>query len=167
MRPALLALFILLASTLSAQHKSINQFIRHHNNGAENISFTIPGFLIGLAGEIGMIAAGDEEEKAAFSLAQLLGTTRFLIFDSNDFDTDEDIRRLLSELEGEHHYERWASIRAATGEQIELTVQMKGKRVCDIVAIVKDAEEHQTVFLHAKTNFTAAELGEIMNELSK
>jgi hypothetical protein len=95
MRPALLALFILLASTLSAQHKSINQFIRHHNNGAENISFTIPGFLIGLAGEIGMIAAGDEEEKAAFSLAQLLGTTRFLIFDSNDFDTDEDIRRLL------------------------------------------------------------------------
>lgn len=167
MKTALLALFLLLSTALTAQQQTIRQFIRHHNDGETNISFTIPGFLIGLAGEIGMIAADDEEEKAAFALAQSLGTTRFLIFDSNDFDTDEDIRRFLNELEGDYGYERWATVRAASGERIELSVQMRGKRVTDIVAIVKDSEAHQTVFLHANTRFTAEELGAIVNELAR
>jgi hypothetical protein len=158
--------FVLLTAALSAQNP-IKKFIRKHNNGPENISITVPGWLIGLAGEIGILAAEDEEEEVIFSLAQSLGTTRILTFDSDDFTTKKDIRRLFSELETEHNYERWATIRAASGEQVELTVEMKGDVVKSIVAFVHVEEEHKTFFAHARTDFTAEELGDILNQLMK
>jgi hypothetical protein len=158
--------FVLFSTALFAQGP-IKKFIRKHNDGPENVSVTIPGWLIGLAGEVGMLAAEDEEEEVIFSLAQSFGTTRILTFDSNDFATKKDIRGLLRELETEHNYERWATIRAASGEQVELTVEMKGDVVKSIVALVHVEEENQTFFAHAKTDFTAEELGDILNRLMK
>lgn len=166
----LLLLFLLVmltAPTLFAQNKVVRDFIREHRRGEENIAVTIPGFLIGLAGEIGMLASEDEDERVVFSLAQEFGTTRVLTFDSDDFDTGKDIRRLLRTLESEHDYERWATVRVQSGEQIELSVSMKGDVIREIVAIVSEPSEHRTVFLHAKTDFSAEELGDVLNELMK
>jgi hypothetical protein len=158
-------LFALTAPCLLAQNKAVREFIREHRRGEENIAVTIPGFLIGLAGEIGMLASECEEEKAAFSLAQELGTTRVLTFDTDDFDTKRDVTELLQTLEGEHGFERWATVRAKTGERVELSVQMKGKVIREITAIVTDPGEHRAVFLHSRTNFSAEELGEVLNRL--
>lgn len=161
----LLLLVTLAAPSLFAQNKVVRDFIREHRRGEENVAITIPGFLIGLAGEIGMLASEDEEERVVFSLAQAFGTTRLLTFDNNEFNTGKDIRRLLQTLESEHNYERWATVRAKSGEQVELSVNMKGDAVREIIAIVSEPEEHRTVFLHAKTDFTAEELGEVLNKL--
>ncbi|MFT6000864.1 MAG: hypothetical protein ACI81P_003329 [Neolewinella sp.] len=166
----LLLLFLLVmlaAPSLFAQNKVVRDFIREHRRGEENVALTIPGFLIGLAGEIGMLASEEEEERAVFSLAQEFGTTRLLTFDTDDFDTGKDIRRLLRTLESEHDYERWATVRTQSGEQIELSVSMKGDVIREIVAIVSEPSEHRTMFLHAKTDVTAEELGEVLNELMK
>ncbi len=160
-----LLLFGLAAPSLFAQNKAVRDFIREHRRGEENVAVTVPGFLIGLAGEIGMLASEDEDEKLAFSFAQELGTTRFLTFDADDFNTGRDIRELLKVLESKHEYERWATVRAQTGEQIELSVLMNGKTVRELVAIVNDPGEHRAVFVHAKTDFTAEELGELLNRL--
>ena len=135
----LLLLFLLVmlaAPSLFAQNKVVRDFIREHRRGEENVALTIPGFLIGLAGEIGMLASEEEEERAVFSLAQEFGTTRLLTFDTDDFDTGKDIRRLLRTLESEHDYERWATVRTQSGEQIELSVSMKGDVIRAIVASV-------------------------------
>ncbi|WP_020566894.1 DUF4252 domain-containing protein [Neolewinella persica] len=164
----LILLFLLVtlaAPTLFSQNRAVRDFIREHRKGEENVAITIPGFLIGLAGEIGMLASEDEEERAAFSLAQEFGTTRILTFDNHDFDAGKDIKRLLRTLESEHNYERWATVRAKSGEQVELSVSMKGDTVREIIAIVSEPTEHRTVFLHAKTDFTAEELGEVLNKL--
>ncbi|MFK8165447.1 MAG: DUF4252 domain-containing protein [Lewinella sp.] len=161
----LLLLVTLAAPSLFAQNKVVREFIREHRKGEENVALTIPGFLIGLAGEIGMLASDEEEERIVFSLAQEFGTTRILTFDNQDFDTGKDIRRLLRTLESEHNYERWATVRAQSGEQVELSVSMKGDAIREIVAIVSEPSEHRTFFLHAKTDFTAEELGEVMNKL--
>jgi len=161
----LFAFLAVMASALSAQTRPIRKFIHKHNNGPENVSFTVPGWLIGLASDIGMSVAEEEEERAAFQLAQSLGTTRFLTFQSSDFNTNADIKRLLKELEHEHGFERWATVRAASGERIDLTVGMKGDHVRHIVAIINASDDGQTVFLHARTDFTAEEVGEILNEL--
>lgn len=158
-------LFTLSTPTLFAQNKVVREFIREHRRGPENVAVTVPGFLIGLAGEIGILASEEEEERAAFSLIQEFGTTRVLTFNSDNFATGKDIRNLLNVLEREHNYERWATVRAQTGEQVELSVSMNGKRVREIVAIVSEPSEHRTVFVHANTNFTAEELGEILNGL--
>jgi hypothetical protein len=163
----LFLLVILTAPSLFAQNKVVRDFIREHRRGEENVAITIPGFLIGLAGEIGMLASEEEEERVVFSLAQEFGTTRVLTFDSDDFDTSKDIRRLLSTLESKHNYERWATVRVQSGEQIELSVSMKGDVIREIVAIVSEPSEHRTVFLHAKTDFSAEELGDVLNELMK
>ncbi len=161
----LLLLYGLAAPSLFAQNKAVRDFIHDHRRGEENVALTIPGFLIGLAGEIGMLASEDEDEKLAFSFAQELGTTRILTFDGDDFNTSRDIRELLAALESKHDYERWATVRASSGEQIELSVQMRGKTVRELVAIVNDPSENRAVFVHAKTDFTAAELGDILNKL--
>jgi hypothetical protein len=164
----LLLLFLLVtltAPSLFSQNKAVRDFIREHRKGEENVAITIPGFLIGLAGEIGMLASEEEEERAVFSLAQEFGTTRILTFDNDDFDAGKDIRRLLRTLETKHDYERWATVRTQSGEQVELTVNMKGDTVREIIAIVSEPTEHRTVFLHAKTDFTAEDLGEVLNKL--
>lgn len=163
----LFLLVVLTAPSLFSQNKVVRDFIREHRRGEENVAITIPGFLIGLAGEIGMLASEDEEERVVFSLAQEFGTTRVLTFDSDDFDTGKDIRRLLRILESKHDYERWATVRTQSGEQVELSVSMKGDVIREIVAIVSEPSEHRTVFLHAKTDFSAEELGDVLNELMK
>jgi len=162
----LVALLVALtAPCLLAQKKVVREFIREHRRGKENIAVTVPGFLIGLAGGIGKLASECEEEKIAFSLIQELGTTKVLTFDTDDFNTRQDVSDLLRTLEGEHGYERWATMRAQSGEQAELTVQVIGKTIREIAAIVTEPKEHRAVFLHARTHFTAEELGEVLMRL--
>ncbi|MEM9837475.1 MAG: DUF4252 domain-containing protein [Bacteroidota bacterium] len=160
-----LLLFGLAAPSLFAQNKAVRDFIREHRKGEDNIAVTVPGFLIGLAGEIGVLATDDEEEELAFHLIQELGTTRVLTFDSDQFNTRRDIRELLNALETKHDYERWATVRAQSGEQVELSVQMRGKTIRELVAIVNSPDDDRTVFLHAKTDLTAEELGDVLNKL--
>lgn len=149
-----------------AQNEAIRKFIRKHNNGPENVSVTVPGFLIGLAGEIGLLASGDDEEgKAVFTLVQACGTVRVLTFNTDDFKTKKNITQLLHELESEGEYERWATVRAASGERVELTVRMRGKTVRDLVAIVTEGTDERTHFLHARTDLTGEQLGEVLKEL--
>ena len=161
-----LLVFALLGTTaLSAQNEAIRKFIRKHNNGEENVSVTVPGFLIGLAGEIGMWAAEDEEEKAVFTLVQSLGTVRLLTFESSDFTTKKDVTSLLKELERGNEYERWATVRASSGERVELTVRMKRDAVRDLVAIVTDPDEDRTYFIHAKADLTGEQLAAVLKEI--
>jgi len=160
----LFVLFTLSAPTLSAQNKAVRDFIREHRKGEENIALTIPGFLIGLVANIGEVAADDPEEELAFRLARNFGTIRFVTFDNRDFNTREDISDVIAALEGEHGYERWASIRAASGQAVQLTVKMKKEEVREIVAVISDPDEERTVFAHFRTDLTAEELGDIINE---
>lgn len=164
-------LFFLLFTAVSvpsvfAQNPAIREFIREHRKGEENIAFRVPGWLIGLASDIGMAAAEDEEEKLLFSMAQEFGTIRLVTFDNADFNTDQDIAALLKAIERHHGYERWATMRAKSGETVQLSVMEKRGEIREIVAIVKvEDEENRTVFAHFKTSITPEELGDVMNEL--
>lgn len=164
-------LFLLLFSAISlpslfAQNPAIREFIREHRKGEENIAFRVPGWMIGLASEIGMAAAEDEEEKLLFSMAQEFGTIRLVTFDNADFNTDQDIAALLKAIERFHGYERWATLRMQTGETVQLSVMQKKGEIREIVAIVKEIEEeNRTFFAHFKTSISPEELGEVMNEL--
>lgn len=160
------ALVLLLLPGLGAQ-KEVRRFIRQHNNGPENVSFTVPGWLIGLSAEIGLIAAGDDDEaRAVFALAQELGTTRVLSFEDENERTRRDIRELLGDLEREHGYERWATVRTVAGESIDLTVQQRGKVLRHVVGVVRVPEERRVYFLHARTDLSPAALGDFINDLA-
>jgi len=157
-----LLLFCFAISFAAAQNPAVRDFIREHRKGEENIAIKIPGWMIGLASEVGMLASDDEEEELIFSLASEFGTMRLLTFDNDDFNTHQDIKHLLKALENRHEFERWATVRAASGEEVQLTVRMKGDEVREIVAIVSDPGEDRTFFGHFKTHLSADELGEIM-----
>jgi len=165
-----LILFLLFTAftlpALFAQNPAIREFIREHRKGEENVAFRVPGWLIGLASDIGMAAAEDEEEKLLFSMAQEFGTVRIVTFMNADFNADQDIAALLKAIEREHGYERWATLRAQSGETVQLSVMEKKGEVREIVAIVKEIEEeNRTFFAHFKTSITPEELGDVMNEL--
>lgn len=161
----LLLLFAIAAPSLSAQNKPLRKFIQEHRKGEENVAFTVPGFLVGLASEIGMLAAEEEEEKLAFQLAQEFGTIRVLTFQTSDFNTKRDVTKLLNTLENEHNYERWASVRGPAGEQVQLSVVFRQNEIREIVTIVSEPDENRTFLVHAKSDLTAEELGEIVNRL--
>lgn len=171
MRLFIATLFILLASApaLFAQNPAIRDFIREHRKGKENVAFTVPGWMIGLAGDIGVLASDDEDERAVFALAREFGTVRLLTFNDEDFNTRADINALLKAIETHHGYERWASMRGQHGEVVQLSVLQKERRkqkeIQEIVAIVTEPEEGQTFFAHFKTDLTAEELGDVLNRI--
>lgn len=152
---------------LYAQNPAIREFIREHRRGEENIALRVPGWLIGLAGEVGMLAAEEEDERLIFSLAQEFGTVRLLTFETGDFNTEADVRALLKAIEEYHGYERWAAMRAQTGERLQLSVLQKKGSVREMVAIVSETEENRTFFAHFKLDLSPEELGEVLNELMK
>jgi hypothetical protein len=151
--------------TVSAQNSVVKDFIKTHRKGEENFAIKVPGWMIGLASEIGMLASEEEEEKLIFELAQEFGTTRFLMFDTEAFDTSRDIKRFLRELEGDYGYERWATVRGPEGEEVQLSVQYRGDEIRELVVFISDPDEKKTYFAHSKTDLTAEELGEVLNEL--
>lgn len=157
------------APTLFAQNPAIREFIREHRKGEENVAFRVPGWMIGLAGNIGMAAAEDEDERILFSLAREFGTIRLLTFNNGDFNAKADIAGLLKAIETHHGYERWASMRGQDGELIQLSVLQEQRRkhneVREIVVIITEPEEQQTFFAHFNTDITPEELGEVMNRL--
>ncbi|MTB53632.1 DUF4252 domain-containing protein [Lewinella sp. W8] len=151
--------------TVSAQKSVVKDFIKKHRKGEENFAVKVPGWMIGLAGEIGILASEEEEERLIFELAQEFGTTRFLMFDTDAFDTSRDIKKLLRELEGGYGYERWAMVRGPEGEEVQLSVLYDGKEIRELVVFISDPDEMKTYFAHSKTDLTAEELGEVLNEL--
>jgi len=169
MKKLLLALLLVAftAPCLFAQNPAVREFIREHRKGEENVALTVPGWLIGLAGEVGQIAAEDEEERVLFALAQEFGTIRLLTFETGDFNTEADVKALLKAIERHHGYERWASMRMQSGELMQLSVMQKKGAVREMVAIVSETEENRTIFAHFKMDVTPEELGLALNELMK
>lgn len=158
-----LLLIAFLVPTLSAQNAPLRKFIRKYNNGTENVSITVPGFLIGLAGEIGLLASDTDEDRALFHLVQEVGTTRLLTFNTDDFrHASRDLTDLLQTLETENGYERWATVRSAEGERIELTVRMRNKTIHDLVAVISTPDDGRTHLVHARTDLSAQELADVV-----
>ena len=58
-----LLLFTFAISFAAAQNPAVRDFIREHRKGEENVALKIPGWMIGLASEVGMLASDDEEEE--------------------------------------------------------------------------------------------------------
>ena len=165
-----LALILLLGlgSALTGQRyeRVVRDFIQEHRQGPENFAIKVPGWMIGLTGGIGTLAADNSEDRAAFALLREVGTTRVVIFDHLDFPhPGQSIENLLFSLEHYHGFDRWAEIRTSTGEHVRVSALYRGARVDHLLIAVR--EEMETVLVSAKTDLTAAELGRIMRELSE
>lgn len=163
-------LFLLLISILplglAGQDESvIRDFIQLHRQGEENFAIKIPGWVAGLTGGIGQLASSDEEEDAAFKLAGQLGTTRVLTYLKEDFEPHAGVENLLFSLENYHGYDRWASVRAKSGEHVEVSIRYQNERIHRIIVAVEEPEEGRIVFVSAKTKLTAEELGRILEDI--
>ncbi|MEM9259632.1 MAG: hypothetical protein AAGA62_08290, partial [Bacteroidota bacterium] len=55
--------------------------------------------------------------------------------------------------------------RGAEGEQVQLSVVFRKNEIREIVTIVSEPDENRTFLVHAKTDLTAEDLGEIVNRL--
>lgn len=159
----ILVMFFVTAS-LGAQDKVIKDFIKDHRRGEENIALTVPGFLIGLASNIGTLAADDQDERALFRLMGDIGAISVVTYENDDFMRPESsIVNLLYSLERYRGFERWAEIRTREGDRITLTVRYEKKRIREVLALVNDTQ--RTVLIAAKANLSAEEMGRVVNDL--
>ena len=163
-------LLCLLAPSLAAQNGPIRKFIREHNNGPENVSVMVPGFLIGLSTDIALSVMGggdDEDAIAALHLAQRFGTARVLVVENQQKDFASDLAGLVRELEASSGYERWTTVRAAGGEQVEVLVRMRGKRIRNVFVAVAGEPDSEALLVTARTDISGEELGQIINDFQK
>lgn len=163
----ILLLFLLLFSgDAGAQEDVIDDFINLHRRGEENVAVKVPGWLVGLAGDIAETSTDDPHERILFSLLGEVGTVHVVTYRDADFTAPEgDVGRLLYTLEHYKGFERWADVRAAGGERINFSVRYHKKKVRDLVVVVKEAE--RTTLVTARTHLTAEELGRLVTELAK
>ena len=167
MKHLIVCLLLILGSTLNGQRyeRVVRDFIQEHRQGPENFAIKVPGWMIGLTGGIGTLAADNSEDQAAFALLREVGTTRVVIFDHLDFPhPGQSIENLLFSLENYHGFDRWAEIRTNTGEHVRVSALYKKEQVDHLLVAVR--EDMQTVFVSAKTDLSAAELARLMRELS-
>ena len=158
---------LFLSFSLSAQRATkeyIKEFIQEHRQGSENFAVKIPGWLIDLTGNIGVIASSDEEEKAAFRLVREMGTSRVLVFNRAEYSAPgQTVGNFLFALDNYHGYERWAEVRAQSGEHVRLSVRYHKETITDLAIAVE--EEEQVVLVLAKADFSAKELGRLLQEI--
>jgi hypothetical protein len=164
MRLLLLLLFLATGGLAHAQDEVIRDFIKTHRRGSENAAVKVPGWLIGLASDIGATATDDPDEKVLFRLISNLGTTRVITYLNEDFPhPGESIGNLLYSLERYRGFERWAEVRTRDGERISLSIRYEKKKVREILAVVREAD--RTVLVSSRAHLSAEELGQLVNEL--
>lgn len=167
LRSIIIVSVLLLSFSLSAQRATkeyIKEFIQEHRQGQENFAVKIPGWLIGLTSSIGVMASSEEEEKAAFRLAREVGTSRVLVFNRTDYSAPgQTVDNFLFALDNYHGYERWAEVRAQSGEQVRLSVRYHKETITDLAIAVE--EEDQVVLVLAKADLSAKELGKLLEEI--
>ncbi|WP_116106265.1 DUF4252 domain-containing protein [Lewinella sp. IMCC34191] len=151
---------------LEAQEQVIKDFIREHRRGEENVAVKVPGWLIGLAGNIATISTDDPHERAVFSLMGDVGTVRVVTYLNDDFtEPQSSIVNLLYSLERYKKFERWAEVRTQEGERVTLTVRYEEKRIRDLVVIVNDHD--RTTLVSARADLSAEDLGELVANLEQ
>ncbi|MGB3801461.1 MAG: DUF4252 domain-containing protein [Lewinella sp.] len=156
----------LLSFGLGAQDQVIKDFIREHRRGEENVAVRVPGWLIGLAGNIATISTDDPHERAVFRLMGDVGTVRVVTYLNEDFTTPQaSIVNLLYSLERYKKFERWADVRTQEGERVSLTVRYEKKRIRDLVVIVRDDE--RTTLVSARADLSAEDLGDLVAHLEE
>ena len=161
----LLLVICLLATSLTAQERVIKDFIKVHRKGEDNVAVKVPGWLIGLASNIGVMAVEETEEKALMELLGDVGTLRVVTYDNRDFTApQESVVNLLYSLERYKDFERWAEVRTQTGERVTLTVRYRKQRIRDLVVVVQ--EETRTTLVAARADLLAEDLGELVNSLA-
>ena len=167
LRSILIATALLLSFSIHAQRATnqyIKDFIQEHRQGQENFAVKIPSWLIGLTGSIGVMASSEEEEKAAFRLAKEVGTSRVLVFNRADYPAPgQTVENFLHALDSYHGYERWAEVRAQSGERVRLSVRYRKETITDLAIAVE--EEEQVVLVLAKADLSAKELGQLLKEI--
>lgn len=157
---------VLLTTALHAQDIVIRDFIKEHRRGEENVAFKVPGWMVGLASDIGATASDDHDEKILFKLLGELGTVRMVTYLNEDFQRPESsIGNLLYSLERYRGFERWADMRTQEGQRVTLTVRYENKKVRELMAVVR--EEDRTTLVAARAHLSAEELGRLVNELEE
>ncbi len=156
-------LFSFLAGPVFAQERVIRDFIQEHRRGDENFAIKVPGWMIEMTGNIGLLAAEDTEEKAAFRLAKELGTARVLTYVTDEFPAHKQVENLLYSLENYHGYERWGSVRSQQGEDIQISVRYRKEKIDQLIVAVR--EQDRTHFISARADLDARELGRLIEDL--
>lgn len=151
-------LFVITLST--AQEKSLNEFVREyrHRDGIRN--FTIPGFLVRLAGNIALSDEDKMDQEAIRPLMRDIGGVSILIASDEHRISHSDFRRLRSDLLDEQ-YEPLISVRDGNS-----TVEIFGWEKKDVtrrlVFMIQD-DDDDSVLITLRGYFTADSISKFID----
>lgn len=152
---------ILCLTTLStAQEQSLNEFVRdyHHRDGIKH--FTIPGFLVRLAGNIVLNDEDRLDREALRPLIRNIGGVSILLATEGHRIGNSDLKRLKSNLLDEN-YEPLVSIRDEDSI-VEIFSWEKKDITRRLIFIIQD-DDDESLLVTVRGYFTPEDISKLIN----
>ncbi len=161
MKTLILILFCTLCiSALStAQEQSLNQFVRANQNRDGIRHFSIPGFLVRLAGGLALREEDHWQREAIRPLLRNLGSISVLFSEEGDGFRDEDVRTLKKDLVQEE-YEQLVSVRDR-GSRVEVFAWEKKDILRRLVFLIHEKND-ESVLVSLRGHFTRDDISKMM-----
>jgi hypothetical protein len=162
MRTFFLFICLFNLSALSiAQEESLNDFRRayYHRDGIHH--FTIPGFLVRLAGNIAFKDESTVDREAVKPLIKNIGSVSIFIADDHARIDQQDIRRLKTDLIDED-YEPIIKVRDGR-DDVEIFAWSKKEVIRRIVFFIQDGND-EVVLVNIRGYFSPDNLNEVIHQ---
>ncbi|HNR09174.1 MAG TPA: DUF4252 domain-containing protein [Saprospiraceae bacterium] len=166
MKTLIFSLFctLCLSALSTAQEQSLNQFVRANQNRDGIRHFSIPGFLVRLAGGIALREEDQWQREAMRPLVRNLGSISVMFSDGGEGFRDEDVRTLKKNLVAEN-YEPLVSLRD-NGSRVEVFAWQKKDILRRVVFLIHEKHD-ESVLVSLRGHFTQDDISKMLRSFEK
>jgi len=152
--------FIFLITLSTAQEQSLNEFVRdyHHRDGIKH--FTVPGFLVRLAGNIALNDEDRLDREALRPIIKNIGGVSVLLATEGHRIGMHDLKRLKSNLLDEN-YEPLVSIR--DGHSIVEIFSWEKKDITRRLVFIIHDDDDESILVTVRGYFTPEDISKVIN----
>jgi hypothetical protein len=160
----LISSILFFCSLSAAQEDSFDDFRRVFNHRDGVHCFTIPGFLVRLAGNIALQDESRLEQEALRPLIRNISSMSVMVSEDDSAIRSDDILRLTENLEDEN-YELLTRIRDQE-DLIQVFSWSKNDTIRRLFVIVHESDD-ETVLLQLRGRFAPEDIEEMINKMEK
>lgn len=158
MKPIHLSIIPLLLLPLfaSAQTVSINEFYRKYKHAdEENVSITVPGWLVRMGVGIAKTQAETQEEKDVMNVAKKIRKVRVLTFEETNPVATKDLDRLMKGV----RREKFEDLIMVRDQETKVHIMLREKRdkVKNLLILVNEENDFTMVSLKTKVKYDEIE----------
>jgi len=151
---------LMLAPSLHyGQTNQVNKFYKKYKIKNQSMNMTIPGWLIDIGASVAMVAAEDQDEKAALRLAKKVKQVKLLMLEDSNKLKSKDIDKLFVSLR-QNSFEDLIQVRDKDA-RVNVMIREDQDVIRNLFVLVRESEE--MVMVSMKTKLTMDQINDMLN----